>query len=266
MGNGIDVAVIDSGCFIEHEQLKDKIIDKYNFTNDDNGAPSNVTDYLGLGTHTAGTITAQSKNTIIGFAPGADLVILKVIGKDGEGGYENLIKAIDFASEWRGKNNEKIDIINISLGGSKNDPSLRKAILKALSNNINIVVAASNYGDGSDITNEVLYPGYYKDDIQVAAVDQNLVPTKFSNTNVNIDFVALGQSIYSTFNNGNYTKLSGTSMAALHVSGVIAILKEFFRINDIPATQDRIYEYLSSHAKKLDGYSTKTQGNGLIQL
>jgi major intracellular serine protease len=265
-GNGVVIGVIDSGCFIDHQELKDNIIDKYNFTQDDNADPSNVTDYSGHGTHTSGIIAASNKNNIIGVAPKAKLVILKVIDKKGSGSYENLIKAINYASEWRGKNNEKIDVLNLSLGGPNDDPDLKKAINKAISNKINIVVAAGNYGDGSELTNEILYPGFYPEIIQVGAVDKYSVPTSFSNTNVNIDFLAPGKDIYSTFNNGGYTTLSGTSMAAPHVTGAIALLNELFYINDIPATQERIYEYLVTHSKVLENYSTKIQGKGIIQL
>lgn len=266
-GNGVIVAVIDSGCFIDHEQLKDSIIDTYNFTTDDDGDARNVTDYSGHGTHTAGIIAARNHESIIvGVAPGTKLLILKVIGKDGGGSYENLIHAIDFASEWRGKGGEKVDVINLSLGGTNDDPALRKAIDKVMANDIMVVAAAGNSGDGSDLTNEILYPGYYRDVIQVAAVDQNSIPTSFSNTNVNIDFLAPGKNIFSTFNDGHYMTLSGTSMAAPHVSGAIALLKEFFRIHNLPATQERIYEYLVAHAKTFDRYTHKTQGHGLIQL
>lgn len=265
-GKGINIAVIDSGCYIEHEQLKKNIIDKFNFTNDDFGDTSNVTDYLGHGTHISGIIAAHNDKTVISVAPRANLLILKVIDKNGDGSYENLIKAINYASEWKGPKNEKIDVINLSLGGPNKDPFLRKSVLKAMANNIIVVAAAGNYGDNSDLTNEILYPGYYKNVIQVAAVDKNRIPTPFSNTNKHNDFLAPGQLIYSTFNDGGYVKLSGTSMAAAHVSGAIALLRQYFRVNDIPASQERIYEYLASHSASLEGYSTKIQGNGLIQL
>lgn len=265
-GNDVTIAVIDSGCQIDHIELQDSIVDIYNFTDDDNGDTKNVTDYSGHGTHTAGTIAARNKNGIIGVAPKSKLVILKVIDKKGSGSYENLIKAINFASDWRGRNNERIDVLNLSLGGPNDDPELRKSIDRAISSQINVVAAAGNSGDGSESTNEILYPGFYRDVIQVAAIDKSLVPTTFSNSNCNIDFLAPGKDIYSTYNNGSYMSLSGTSMGAPHVTGAIALLNEFFRINNIPATQDRIYDYLATHSNVLDNYTTKTQGNGLIQL
>lgn len=265
-GKGVIVAVIDSGCQVNHPELKANIIDVYNFTDDDNSDTTNVTDYSGHGTHVAGTIAAQNLHKTIGIAPNSKLVIFKVIDKKGEGSYQNLINAINYASDWRGLNGEKIDVMNLSLSGKKDDPELRKAINRAISNKINVVVAAGNSGDGSELTNEILYPGFYPEVIQVAAVDKNLIPTSFSNTNINIDFLAPGKDIFSSFTNNNYTSLSGTSMAAPHVAGAIALLNEFFRMNNIPATLERIYEYLVSHSLKIENYSSKTQGHGLIQL
>lgn len=265
-GNGTTVAIIDSGCQVSHPELKENIIDAYNFTDDDNSDITNVTDYSGHGTHVAGTIAGQNLHKTIGVAPNSKLVILKVINKQGEGDYQSLINAINYASDWQGLNGEKIDVINISLSGKKDAPELRQAINRAISNKINIVVAAGNSGDGSELTNEILYPGFYPEVIQVAAIDENLIPTSFSNTNINIDFLAPGKDIYSSFINSNYISLSGTSMAAPHVTGAIALLNDFFRTNNIPATQERIYEYLVSHSLKIENYSSKTQGHGLIQL
>lgn len=265
-GNGCIVAVIDSGCQVSHPELKANIIDVYNFTDDDNSDPTNVTDYSGHGTHVAGTIAAQNLHRTIGIAPNSKLVIFKVIDKQGKGSYQNLINAINYASDWRGLNGEKIDVMNLSLSGNKDDPELKKAINRAISNKINIVVAAGNSGDGSELTNEILYPGFYPEVIQVAAIDKNLIPSSFSNTNINIDFLAPGKDIYSSFINSNYISLSGTSMAAPHVAGAIALLNEFFQMNNLPATQERIYEYLVSHSLKIENYSSKTQGHGLIQL
>lgn len=264
-GQGSIVAVIDSGCNIEHPELKDNIIGQINFTKDNNSDPNNVTDYSGHGTHVSGIIAASNQNNIIGVAPKAKLLILKVVGKNTIGSYENLIKAINFVINWRSENNEKIDIISLSLGGRKDDKDLKAVIKKAISNNVFVVVSAGNYGDGSELTNEALYPGYYKEVIQVGSVDDQFQPNSFNNTNVNIDFLAPGSAIYSTYFDG-YEKLSGTSMAAPHVSGAIALILNFFKSNNTPPTQELVYQYLLSHSLFLNDFSNKTQGNGVIRL
>lgn len=265
LGTDVITAVIDSGCFINHTELKENILDVYNFTDDDNGDSQNVTDYLGHGTHTAGIIAAKNYNSIVGVAPESKLLILKVMGKNG-GEYENLIKAINYAVEWRGKNNERVDIINLSLGGKYKNKKLKMAINKAINNKVYLVAAAGNYGDGSETTNELLYPGFYKEVIQVGSIDRHKRPAFFSNTNINIDFVAPGQSIYSTYKNGDYAILSGTSMSSPHVSGAIALLLNFFKTNNINPTQEKIYQYLANKALIIEGYSSKTQGHGIVQL
>jgi major intracellular serine protease len=264
-GQGSIVAVIDSGCNIKHPELKDNIIGGINFTKDNNSDPNNVTDYSGHGTHVSGIIAASNQNNIIGVAPKAKLLILKVVGENTIGSYENLIKAIDFVINWRSENNEKIDIISLSLGGRKDDKDLKAVIKKAISNNVFVVVSAGNYGDGSELTNEVLYPGYYKEVIQVGSVDDQFQPNSFNNTNVNIDFLAPGSAIYSTYFDG-YEKLSGTSMAAPHVSGAIALILNFFKSNNTHPTQELVYQYLLSHSLFLKDFSNKTQGNGVIRL
>ena len=265
-GSGINIAVIDSGCFVEHEQLKNNILDVYNFTEDDNANPNNVSDYLGHGTHTAGIIAASNIGKTIGVAPKSKLLILKVFGKTRNSNYEKLTAAINYAVNWRGENNEKIDVINLSLGGSHKDRKMKLAINHATANNVLVVAAAGNAGDGSESTNEILYPGFYKEVIQVGAIDEQEKPTHFSNTNLNIDFVAPGQAIYSTYKEGGYATISGTSMASPHATGAIALLLNFFKENHIPPTLDRVYQYFSAQAKFIEGYSYKTQGNGIIRL
>lgn len=265
-GQGINVAVIDSGCYVDHYELKDNIIDGFNFTDDDDGQINIVTDYIGHGTHVSGIIAAANRKGIVGVAPNANLLILKTIGKDGSGNFADLIRALNFAVEWRGKNNEKIDVINLSLGATSDNIELKKVISKIISSDILIVSAAGNIGDGSDLTDEILYPGFYEEVIQVSAIDQNKKPTHFSNTNKNIDFLAPGKDIYSTFPGNEFVKFSGTSMAAPHVTGSIALLLNFFREQNIPIDSKLVYEYLVLHSLLKDDYSKKVQGNGIIQL
>ncbi|WP_341285054.1 S8 family peptidase [Priestia megaterium] len=265
-GENTIIAVIDTGCDIEHQELKNNIIDSFNFSGDDNGEINRVTDYTGHGTHVAGIIAAANKNHVIGVAPKAKLLIIKAIGHTSISTHENLIKSIRFATTWRGKNGEKVDAINLSLGTKANVPELRKVIDEALDENIFVVVAAGNYGDGSELTDEILYPGYFEEVIQVGSVGKNLIPSRTSNTNQNIDFLSLGESIYSTFLQNTYTKLSGTSMATPHITGAISLILSYFKDKKLPITQNIIYQYLVSHSLFLEGHSKKAQGNGVLKL
>ena len=152
-GEGINIAVIDSGCDIEHESLKDNIALVRNFTDEDKKNPNIVVDRVGHGTHVAGIIAANGdNNTIFGVAPWANLYILKAIDRTGSGKVSWVINAINYAVE------KKVDIISMSLGMSNDDPKLEKAIKNAINNNILVVCAAGNEGDGNANDFEYSYP------------------------------------------------------------------------------------------------------------
>lgn len=265
-GKNVNIAVIDTGCDVEHEDLKESIIGTYNFTQDNNGNIYDVTDYLGHGTHVAGTIASRNNQYSVGIAPEANLLILKVINKNGSGNINDLYKAVEFAINWRGKTNEKVDIINMSLGTTEDNLNLRNAILKAANNNIVTVAAAGNEGDGCPKTVEISYPGYYYEVFQIGATDINDKPTFFTNSNRHINFLAPGKDIFSTHPNNEYTTLSGTSMATPQVTGIIALIKDQFRREGIEISNTIIMDYLKQRANFLPGYSTKIQGFGLIKI
>ncbi|WP_456364513.1 S8 family peptidase [Priestia aryabhattai] len=265
-GQDTVIAVVDTGCDINHEELKDNIIGTFNFTADDNGEFNIATDYTGHGTHVAGIIGATNKQHTIGIAPKAKLLVLKAIGHTSISTHENLIKAIRFAVNWRGENGEKVDVMNLSLGIKEDIPELRRVIDQAIEQNIFVVVAAGNYGDGSELTDEILYPGYYEEVIEVGSVGRDLLPSPISNTNKNIDFLGLGESIYSTYLQNSYLKLTGTSMATPQITGAISLILSLFKAKKLPISQNIIYQYLVSHSVFLDGYTNKTQGNGVLKL
>ncbi|MDF2788697.1 MAG: in-like serine protease, partial [Neobacillus sp.] len=155
-GKGITVAILDTGCDVTHPDLSERIIGGRNFTDDDNGNPDVYTDYNGHGTHVAGTIAAtQNNNGVIGVAPEASLLILKVLDKNGSGKYDWIINGINYAVE------QKVDIISMSLGGSEDVPELHQAIQNAIDNQILVVCAAGNEGDGQDSSDEFSFPGSY---------------------------------------------------------------------------------------------------------
>ncbi|MFD0048981.1 S8 family peptidase [Actinomycetes bacterium NPDC127524] len=260
-GSGITIAILDTGCDITHPDLKEQIIGGKNFTGDDQSNPDIYKDYNGHGTHVAGTMAAAENNTgVVGVAPGAKLLIVKVLDKNGSGQYEWIINGIHYAIE------QKADIISMSLGGPVDLPELHDAIKKAVDNNILVVCAAGNDGDGKDATDELDYPGCYNEVISVGAVNLERRSSDFSNSNNEIDLVAPGEEILSTFKDGKYATLSGTSMATPHVSGAMALIKDFANKSfERKLTVPELYAQLIKRTVPL-GNSPKVEGNGLLYL
>lgn len=259
-GKGITIAVLDTGCD-HHPELKERIIGGQNFTDDDGGNPDIFLDYNGHGTHVAGTIAAQENNQgIIGVAPEANLLIVKVLNRIGAGQYDWIIKGIHYAIE------QKVDIISMSLGGQLDVPDLHEAIKKAIAHNILVVCAAGNEGDGDENTDEYAYPGHYNEVISVGAINHERNPTDFTNSHKQIDLVAPGKEILSTHLNGKYATLSGTSMAAPHVSGALALIKNIVNESfERELTEPELYAQLIRRTVPL-GFSPKLEGSGLVYL
>lgn len=266
-GEGIVIAVIDTGIETDHPDLQDQIIDGKNFTSDYDGDPNIFEDNNGHGTHVSGTIAASLNNEgVVGVAPKAKILSLKALTGEGSGNYEWIINAINFAVEWRGPAQERVRVISMSLGGPEDVPEMHKAIQNALSHGISVVVAAGNEGDNSEDTFEYSYPGRYNEVIQVGAVDNNLTLAPFSNTNEEIDLVAPGVEVVSTYLGNKYASLSGTSMATPHIAGAIALLivlseKEFGR----SLSEAEIYAQLIKRTLPI-GNRKSSEGNGFLEL
>ncbi len=260
-GEGIKIAVIDSGCDINHDSIKDNIIGVRNFTDEDRKNQNIVIDRVGHGTHVIGTIAAKGQNnTVVGVAPNVGIYVLKAIDRTGSGKLSWVVNAINYAVKL------KVDIISMSLGMSQSNDKLERAIKEAINKDILVVCAAGNDGDGNSESFEYSYPAAYPDVISVGAVDKNGVPASFSNSNLAIDLLAPGVNILSTFPNNQFAILSGTSMAAPHVSGSLALLKNWsYKEFQRNLSQRELYAQLIKHTKLLD-YSRTTQGNGLVYL
>ncbi|HET7522102.1 MAG TPA: S8 family peptidase [Bacillales bacterium] len=266
-GKGNVIAVLDTGCQPDHPDLQARIAGGRNFTEDYNGEAGEYADNHFHGTHVAGTIAAVNNHIgVIGVAPKARLLILKVLDSRGKGSYKNIIQAIRYAVRWRGPNGERVRAISMSLGGPRDEPQLHEAIRQAVDEGILVVCAAGNSGDGKRKTNETEYPGAYKEVVQVGAVGLNRRLADFSNTNNEIDLVAPGINILSTFPGSRYARLSGTSMATPHVSGAAALIINLFekKFERIPTERD-IFAQLAKQTIPL-GYSKKEEGNGLLFL
>ncbi|ANU14904.1 peptidase S8 and S53, subtilisin, kexin, sedolisin [Planococcus halocryophilus Or1] len=267
-GKGKIIAILDTGCQPDHPDLEGRIVDGKNFTPDYNGDATNFDDNNGHGTHVAGTVAASYRESggIAGVAPEAQLLILKVLSGEGGGEYQGIIDGMQYAIDWRGPNGERVHVISMSLGGPEDVEELHAVVKRAVDAGIPVVCAAGNEGDNKYDTNEYAYPGAYGEVIQVGAVDFNRRIANFSNTNDEIDLVAPGVDIYSTFPGGKYASLSGTSMATPHVSGALALIKniaekEFAR----ELTEAELYAQLVRRTMSI-GYPKTAEGNGVLAL
>lgn len=210
-GRGIKVAVLDTGVDPDHPDLKPAIAGVKDFTGD------GIEDRNGHGTHCAGIIAAQPNSIgFVGAAPDAQLLIGKVLGDNGSGSLDWVAAGVDWAVE------QGADIISMSLGGQTGSHRLYRAIHEALAKGKSIICAAGN--DGALFTNSIGYPGRYGGVITVAAHDRNGQPSGFSSRGGEVDFMAPGQDIWSTYVNGGYAKLSGTSMATPFVAALAALI------------------------------------------
>jgi subtilisin family serine protease len=211
-GENIRVAILDTGIELRHPDLIGAIEDYRDFTNSYHG----VNDLMGHGTHVAGIIAARQNNVgVIGVAPKSKLLIAKVLGDNGSGNSRSIVSGINWAIR------KKVNIISMSLGSSFEIPEIEEAIQRATENNILVIVAAGNAGPQN---NTVTYPGAYKETITVGSIGQNEEISSFSSRGEEIDIVAPGDKILSTYTNSGYAVLSGTSMATPFVSGVVALM------------------------------------------
>ena len=265
-GEGIKVAIIDTGCDVEHPNLKDRIINVMNFTDDDKGSINNVTDYVGHGTHVAGIIGASDigEKGIVGVAPKCDLMILKALTRSG-GKNSWVIEAIKYAVR------HNVDIINMSLGSEQPSPEMYEAIKRAIDKGICVVVASGNNGDNNSNTNELNYPASYNECISVGSVKYSKSNSRFSASNNEVDLVAFGEGynsrgILSCYPNGLYQELKGTSMATPFISGALALLKNWFRDEfRREPTESELYAQLIKRTMDLK-LDKNIQGNGVLYL
>jgi major intracellular serine protease len=237
------VAILDTGVDYKHPDLKSNIIDGISFVP---GEPDYM-DKNGHGTHVAGTLAANGQ--ILGIAPAAKILVVKVLNKHGSGTYKGITTGLKYARQWKGPQGQRVNVINMSLGGPEPEKEMYQEILSVINSGITVVCAGGNEGDGREDTREISYPAYYPETIAVGAVNLQTRIANFSNTNDHIDVVAPGVETYSTYPEGRYVKLSGTSMAAPHISGAAALIysryKKRFGIYPTSGTVSLLLQYLS---------------------
>lgn len=216
-GTGVKIAVIDTGIDLAHPDLSNNIAGGYNVITAGTTSPQ---DDNGHGTHVAGIISA-SDNTlgVIGVAPQASLYAVKVLDRNGSGYYSDIVTGL----QWAVTNH--MQIVNMSLGGSVDDPALHAAIISASNAGIVVVAAAGNSGPTPD---SVSYPGAYPEVIAVSAVDVTKAVASFSSRGPQVEIAAPGVAVLSTYwsaaAGSTYGTLSGTSMATPYVAGIAALV------------------------------------------
>jgi subtilisin family serine protease len=222
-GSGVVVAVVDTGVYAPHEDLAGRLVAGHDFIqNDDTPQDEN-----GHGTHVSGIVAADANNGkgIEGVAPGAKIMPIRVLDANGEGDADTVAKGIDWAVDHHA------DVINLSLGGSAvdsiigSDEKFTAAVQNATTHGVVVVAAA-----GNDTAPFCEQPSVSGPLLCVGAVDRRGMRTFYSSSG---DIVAPGgtaltgdpsEDILSTWFDGKYMTLAGTSQATPHVAGVAALL------------------------------------------
>ncbi|WP_329041571.1 S8 family serine peptidase [Streptomyces sp. NBC_00178] len=266
-GKGTTVAVLDTGIDADHPDVKDRVRQSRSFV-----PGEEVDDGNGHGTHVASTIAgsgAASDGVNKGVAPGADLIVGKVLSNEGSGADSGIIEAMEWAKA------EGADVVSMSLGSSVPDDGtdpMAQAVdaLSADGGPLFVIAAGNAYGAGT-----IGSPGSAAQALTVAAVDKSDERAAFSSMGPLVrshglkpDLSAPGVDINAAASQsvpgieGMYQQMSGTSMATPHVAGAAAILKQ--RHPDWPG--GRIKDALMSTSKELPGYTPYEQGTGRLDV
>jgi len=251
-GNGagavstVNAYIIDTGIDTAHPDLT--VVQHVNFSGLFGGGNK---DCNGHGTHVAGTVAAKDNSAdVVGVAPGARLTGVKVLGCNGSGTTSGVIKGID----WVTANAKKPAIANMSLSGGASS-ALDDAVRRSVNKGVFYSIAAGNSGAnacnysparaGAGTDNGIMTTG---------ATDANDNDPSWSNFGSCVDIWAPGVNILSTRRGGGTTTMSGTSMAAPHVSGTAAL---YLSQNPL-ATPAQVESALKANA-----LSTGTTSNGV---
>lgn len=271
-GKGIDICILDTGLETSHPDFSSEEIEGKSFIDgeDWNRDPN------GHGTHCAGIATGNVRSDTgkrYGVAKDSNLKIAKVLADNGRGTTSSVIDAIDWAIT------KKFRILSLSLACPvklDDQPSVLFETIgeRALENNSLIIAAAGNDSNRPQIPQPVSMPANSKSIMAVGAIDSQMKIARFSNAGLNpstggsINVCAPGVDIVSAYpknaknKNNFYYTMSGTSMAAPHVSGLAALYMEQFP----EKSAKEIWELIEHKARPVEGIKYRDIGNGLIQV
>ncbi len=227
---GAKIGIVDTGVNATHEDLAGKIVAcagvrsfGLNILNlvtlpiflDPTIVPGRCVDDNGHGTHVAGIAAARAGNGrgIAGVAFNSPLAICKALDARGNGSLAGIANCVMYLSGQGAK------VISMSLSSATNARTLADAVNAATNNGSLIVAAAGNTGGTA-----LAYPAAYPQVVSVAALDANSANAGFSTANSDVEIAAPGVGILSTWLDGGYRSLNGTSMATPHAAGAAALI------------------------------------------
>jgi subtilisin family serine protease len=235
-GEGITIAVLDTGCDLDHPDLKENLLEGINFVKPGTSPEDNN----GHGTHVTGILVASNNDIgMVGVCPKAKVVPVKVLDGKGNGNLLHVAQGIKWAVD------KGVDFITMSLGAPFKVQQVRKVIQYATERGIPIFVAAGNAGK----TKEIFYPANYPETIAIGAIGADFKRAEFSCTGHELDFMAPGVDIFSTFPDNWYATLSGTSMACPFAVGVAALVKSYVKSGKTTLKLETVDDYRETFKK-----------------
>lgn len=216
--SGSNVAwIIDTGIDLDHPDLNVDASRGFNAFTSGKDSKS-LDDGNGHGSHVSGTIAAINNEIgVIGVAPGATVIPVKVLDSRGSGSYSGVIAGVDYV----GAHGQNGDVANMSLGGPVSQ-ALDDAVVAASQKGIKFALAAGNESD--DANNHSPARANGSNIYTISAMDSNDNWASFSNYgNPPVDYAAPGVAVKSCWKDGAYNTISGTSMASPHAAGVLLL-------------------------------------------
>jgi len=269
-----DVAIIDTGIQRDHPDLN--VVGGYNCTSRDR---TKWDDNNGHGTHVAGIVGALDNRVgVTGVAPGVRLWSVKVLDSTGHGFLSWVVCGVDWVTAQRDRSNPSrplIEVANMSLAfslpggddgncGKNNNDTLHMAICRSVDRGTVYVAAAGNDSENVRHTRPAAYDevitvsamadydgrggghGYPAESCPYWSPEPDDAFTSFSNYGADVDLIAPGKCVLSTYIGSRYAWMSGTSMATPHVTGAVAVYRMLYP-RATPAQVQMALEAVGTH-------------------